>query len=228
MTARIDMEGKRFARLVVLRRGNSNAKGKAMWVCACDCGRLTEVLGTYLRTGVTKSCGCLRGEVGRATRELRTKHGFHGTPTYASWSAMNERCRNPKVKEYPRYGGRGIGICARWSDFANFLADMGERPTGMTLDRIDVNGDYEPGNCRWATDLEQARNRGTNVLLTYGGREQCITAWADELGMGVTTLRARLARGWDMEKIVQTPVMPYRPRSVQSVKLPQKQESIFQ
>lgn len=201
-----DIAGQRFASLVVVARAENNADGRATWLCRCDCGNETTVLGKSLRSGMTRSCGCLRAAVARKNKERNTKHGGSKSRTYASWSAMRERCLNPAVKEYPRYGGRGITICESWSDFANFLADMGERPAGKTLDRRDTQGNYTPDNCRWATPMEQGRNRTTNRVIEHKGESRCLAEWAQITGMGFGTLKGRLDLGWPIEKALSTPV----------------------
>ncbi len=121
------------------------------------------------------------------------------TPTYTCWRHMRDRCQNPKRHDYPNYGGRGIKVCERWADFINFFDDMGTRPRGMTIERIDNGGNYEPGNCRWATATEQARNRRTNVLLTIGGITMPIVSWAEKTGVPRKCIEQRIRRGFPAE-----------------------------
>lgn len=164
MSRLIDLCGQRFGRLHVCHRASQSDRGRAVWVCFCDCGRSVHVAGHKLRSGHTQSCGCLQTE--HSTRMGRSNrvhgHGSPGrhTPTYESWCAMRRRCNNHNAWEYGRYGGRGIDVCNRWDSFEKFLTDMGERPEGTTLDRYpDNDGNYEPGNCRWATPKQQAWHR---------------------------------------------------------------------
>lgn len=153
--------GERFGRLVVMRPEHPGRQ--STYIVRCDCGTEKIVQAQHLRNGHSQSCGCLRKEL---LLQIHTAHGSCTrevvTPTYTSWSAMKARCLRPGRENYKNYGGRGITVCDRWlgpNGFENFLADMGERPDGRTLDRIDGDGHYEPGNCRWATSSEQNRNR---------------------------------------------------------------------
>lgn len=162
-TKRPVLAGERFGRLSAISNIGVNGNLQRLWLCQCDCGENTTVAGAGLRSGNTQSCGCIRRE--RAIR-LGCERKTHGeattrTPEYYSWSAMKERCLNPRKDNYPRYGGRGILVCDRWrEDFEAFLADMGRRPSQRhTLDRIDTNGNYEPDNCQWSTPKQQANNR---------------------------------------------------------------------
>ena len=157
MTPPIDMIGQRFGRWAVLARAGSRYGRQPTWLCRCDCGTERIVLGASLRSGNSRSCRCLSREL-TAVRSKR--HGWHGTPTYCSWASMLTRCTNPRHDNFPNYGGREITVCDRWRNhFDAFLADMGPRPRGHTLDRIDPSGSYEPSNCRWASAATQSQNQ---------------------------------------------------------------------
>lgn len=202
-----DLSGECFGRLTVLARAE-NHKSHRMWKCHCQCGTLSVVRGSHLRRGTVLSCGCLRVDCGKAT----VRHGHsYGSLTYESWQAMMHRCSCPTFRWYHLYGGRGIRVCERWKVFENFLADMGERPSSEhSIDRYPNNdGNYEPGNCRWATQTEQRRNNRFNRMLTYQNETFCVSEWAERLGKNEGTLHSRLRQGWDDEKVLSTPIRAY-------------------
>lgn len=165
---------------------------KRCYECRCKCGAVRVVIATLLTNGRTKSCGCIKAVTSKLYH-FRS-HGHSKSPTYISWRQMLARCLNPNSDSYPYYGGRGIEICDRWQEsFENFLADMGERPPGMTLDRKNNNGDYEPGNCRWATPKQQNRNTKANRIITWRGRSQTLVEWSEEFDVPAGSLSGRIA-----------------------------------
>ena len=177
----------------------------AHWHVTCDCGTKKTSNGTDLRLGKINSCGC--GLVGRGFR-----HGGRYTPEYTIWCAMKDRCENPQNKSFPYYGGRGIKVCKQWQSFDNFLRDMGKRPRGKSIDRFpNNNGNYEPGNCRWATTDEQARNTRANVLITYQGQTRTAQEWATITGIDNSTICKRVKAGWAASDILRRP--SYAPRA---------------
>ena len=190
-----DLTGQRFGMLLVQTRAENSVLGKARWNCVCDCGKESIAVGVNLRNGHTISCGCFRSI---ATKMNETRHGHTvgrtTTPTYRSWVNMIQRCTNPKVKAHMYYGERGISYCERWSQFDNFLADMGECPAGMSIDRINNDGNYEPSNCRWATKEEQASNKRNNRFVEHDGKRMTIAQWSRHLGIHAGTLLGRVYR----------------------------------
>lgn len=192
-----DMTGSVHNRLTVVGFAGVSSKHHAMWVCVCECGSNTTVAGHALRSGSVKSCGCLRDEYGKK----RATHGatVNGmlTPEYTVWKGILSRCRD---KSNHLYGGRGIGICERWEkSFSAFLADMGPRPEGTSIERKDNDGNYEPGNCIWATNETQNRNKRQTKLFTVGGTTLCLKDWATKHGIKVTTLWYRIKSGMNIE-----------------------------
>ena len=204
----IDLTGRVFGRLTVLSFAGVGRNGHARWRVRCICGVEKVTSGQSLRAGNSTSCGCYQREVS-AIRGLTLNkvHGMHRAPTHDSWTCMLQRCNNPKNKDYKHYGARGITVCDRWRSFDNFLADMGERPEGKTLDRWpDKDGRYEPGNCRWATAREQAQNMRSNRLIEHAGETLCVAEWARRTNITVHCLRDRLAAGWAIETALTKPM----------------------
>lgn len=193
-----DMTGQTFGSLTVIGRDGTYRNTKqAAWLCQCRCGKQTRVCGNVLRRGLSKTCGCSHG--GRVT------HGKSGSPTWYAWVGMRQRCQNPNSPAYKHYGGRGIAVCERWQVFENFLEDMGERPMRLTLDRINNDGIYEPGNCRWATWSQQAlnqRRRRTMKFDTAKGSMN-IAEIAAEAGIHWQSAAYRVRSGYSPEELVK-------------------------
>ncbi len=201
-----DIEGQVFGRLKVL--GYAGSSNGARWYCRCICGNVTKNAFNHLNDGKILSCGCLGLE-----RRIKgcTKHGHSAgdkvSKTYGCWQGMLSRCYNDVSNfQFPNYGGRGIAVCERWHKFENFLADMGEKPKDLSLDRIDVNGNYEPTNCRWATMKTQQNNRRGNHFLTFCNKTQTIMQWSEEVGIGGSTIRYRIKKSWPIERALTEPV----------------------
>jgi hypothetical protein len=219
------MIGKKFGRLTVLagapRYVSPSRKCRhTQWLCRCDCGEVCTVRGVALRSKrkPTVSCGCLIKE---RTIEAQTEHGHsragQQTPTYVTWKNMRARCRKGH-KQSSNYFERGITVCERWQKFENFLSDMGEQPTDLTLDRIDNDGNYEPGNCRWDTMLKQQRNRSNNRWIECQGRKVTLSEARELTGISDRTLWYRLKRGWsDAEALL--PVGYKRPTAAGNLAL---------
>ena len=182
---------KKFEMLTVIRYADPFSS--EYFICRCECGTEKRIRVYPLLNKTTRSCGCLRRN-GVAAKN-RT-HGLAGTPAHRSWKAMLTRCTNSKNHKFPSYGGRGIKICDRWMKFENFYADMGDRPQGTTLDRIDVDGDYTPDNCQWATaDQQRFNKRGSSYVEAFGCRMN-VGRWAKMTGIHPGTIRDRINRGW--------------------------------
>lgn len=202
----VDLTGRRFGRLLVTSFSGINKQQHSTWNCICDCGTQCTVVGTKLTRGNTQSCGCLNRE---AVRAKNTTHGYSRHYLWNTYYKMLDRCHNPKSNLYERYGNRGITVCQRWRDsFADFIADMGDRPQNCTIDRIDNDGPYSPDNCRWATIAEQNRNTRQNHTLTYMNETLTITEWAARLNMSPGTIKSRLRYGWSTEQTLSTPIGP--------------------
>lgn len=183
----IDRTGQVFDRLTVTGRA-PNKKGRTMWECVCTCGNTTTIRGEHLRNNATQSCGCIK-------QEQRTKHDMSRSTEYSTWQGVKDRCINENNKYYKDYGGRGITVCDRWLEsFDNFFADMGKKPRGLTIDRIDNNAGYSPGNCRWATRKQQVDNRRNSILLTIDDETRCLKDWCRHLGVNYTTALSRIKK----------------------------------
>lgn len=197
--------GDRFGRLVVIGPAK-DVHNKIHYRCLCDCGVEKDVPGYSLLSGDAKSCGCYKNEV---LRDRVVTHGLSRTRTYQIWCAMKQRCYDTKSESYGRYGGRGISICERWREsFENFLADMGTCPSKKhSIDRTDTDGNYEPGNCRWATAKVQGNNTRRNVRFEYMGEMKTISEISDIVGIPYRTIYYRIfSYGWTPEKAYSTPV----------------------
>lgn len=180
----INIEGQKFNRWFV-KRLIGLKKRIVYWECVCECGTVREVGSFYLRSGASKSCGCLNVEIS-------TTHGLTNTLAYISWAKMKGRCLNPDHHAYDNYGGRGIKVCPEWMDFETFYKDMGDRHKGWSIERIDVNGDYSKENCRWATRKEQGQNRRNTVNIEVDGIINNVTQWSEKLGIAKHLITRRL------------------------------------
>jgi hypothetical protein len=190
--------GQQFGRLTVTGRAENSRTNHARWNCSCSCGGRTVAGGFELKSGHTRSCGCLRNET--AAKRFRA-HGMSGVREYVSYCSAKSRCTNPNAVGFANYGGRGVQF--RYSSFEQFFADLGERPEGMSLERIDNDGHYEPGNCRWATRLQQNNNQRRNRKVTAFGRTRTLAWWSRETGVPQLTIYKRLQAGWPPEKALK-------------------------
>lgn len=191
----INMIGEKIGKLTVVNR--SHKRGTfTYWECLCECSKKTIVRSDNLRSKHTKSCGCLKATSNGITKRYPYE--------YSSWGSMRRRCTNPKDKAYKDYGGRGIKVCNRWMfSFKNFIQDMGRKPKGYSIERINNNGNYEPSNCKWATQEEQNNNKRGGFrcrYLTFGGKTLNLVGWSRVTGLPYTTITKRLALGWSLEK----------------------------
>lgn len=191
---REDLSGHKFSRLHVICEAERK-NGRRQWNCICDCGNVAVVDHRALKSGSTVSCGCFRREF---TAMKMTTHGYAGrgrtARIYKVWAGMLARCQIQSASGYENYGGRGISVCKRWNEFENFLADMGEPAIGMTIERNDNNGNYEPENCRWATRLEQGENKRNNRVIDYAGASMTVAGWSRHLGISHSTLIESLSK----------------------------------
>lgn len=202
-----DITGMVFGYLTVLGLAESskNKHGNTCykWFCRCSCGKISVARSINLKSGNTTSCGCFRVKV--LTDRVKT-HGKSNSATYSTWSSMITRCTNKNELNFKYYGGRGVSVCGRWMcSFESFLEDMGERPPGCSIDRINNSGNYEPGNCRWSTRREQCRNKRSNKLITHCGVTKCLADWLDDFKLNRNIYEGRIRRGWtEIEAITST------------------------
>jgi hypothetical protein len=203
--------GKRFGKLTVINYAESRAqpsgKIRHRWVCLCDCGNISPSVSSsnLLKKNGTKSCGCVRNANAIAAV---VKHGMYRTPEYGAWCNLIARCYRKSHKSYPNYGGRGITVCERWrKSFINFIEDMGVRPSdNLSIDRIDNEKGYFPGNCKWRTSKEQTSNRRCNVNLTFNGMTKTLAQWAECTGISRSSLDKRIKNGWSTKDTLSAPV----------------------
>lgn len=203
--------GNKYNRWTVLSccRIKKANKERIYCTCICECGNTKDVSFDNLAPLKTISCGCHHKEV----MQLKRKHGYanKNISEYNSWCGMRDRCNNPKNNKYKNYGGRGIRVCERWDDFNLFLQDMGKKPLGRyTIERLDVNGNYEPSNCVWATDYIQFRNRTDNRWIEINGERKILSDWCRKYKISTSTVQVRLKCGWDIEKSIKTPVRAHK------------------
>lgn len=203
----INIVGQKFGRLTV-KSHLGRKHHTSMWRCKCDCGNVVDVQGGAIKNGSIKSCGCWQSD---RMAKLNLKHGFarNGVkvPEYKTWEGMRRRCENSADKSFPHYGGKGISVCDRWKDFQVFLSDIEPRPSPRhSLDRIDVNGNYEPSNCRWATASQQCRNKTTNRFIVFNGKPMTLVKASEKSGIPYKTLKSRLQKGWTDDRAINTPV----------------------
>jgi len=205
-----DITGKQFGRLTVLSFDHIG-RGGAYWLCRCECGEKPIVLSARLANGTTSSCGCLARDRWKASR---TTHGLSKHPLYTTWVGMHRRCYDEADDSYPRYGGRGIRVCDGWhgsGGLRSFISDMGPKPSRRhSIDRIDVNGQYEPGNCRWATAAVQGANKENTLRVDHEGSRVALSTVAHQHGLGVASLNWRVQNGWALEEALAVPMAPPR------------------
>ena len=209
----IDKRGRRYGRYTVVEYAGRRGKDHT-WLCRCDCGNARVVLGGPLAAGRSRSCGCAKSAAISMAQKTHGATHVNGlkreTVEYSTWIRMKERCYNPKSERYERYGGRGITVCSRWrNSFERFLEDMGPRPSRKhSLDRIRVNGHYEPGNCRWATETEQSRNKGNTLWVMWNGKRVSLAEVIENSGFALSSkvygaVYRKLKRGWSIERALR-------------------------
>lgn len=201
----IDLTGKTFNEFLVVRK-TIRRNGSLHWECMCSCGKTLEVSGSSLRLGTSKSCGCHRLKVNKLGLSRR-RHGMTRTKPYKSWAHMLERCNNSESKSYKDYGGRGITVCKKWEKFDGFWEDMQEGYSdGLTIDRIDVNGNYEKDNCKWSTHQEQSDNRRNTIMVTLNGETEKLSYFLEKYNKKRYQYYGRIRSGWSIEDALAKPI----------------------
>jgi hypothetical protein len=196
-----DLTNIRFGKLLAIKPIKKHDNSKYYWECICDCGNTKIIMSSNLLRGISTTCGCGKIKIGEKTR----KHGMAKTRIFKIWAGIRKRCTNSKCKTYPLYGGRGISISPRWDEFINFYNDMKDGYSdNLSLDRINPNGNYEPGNCRWATQKTQNRNRRNNNYISLNNEIKTLSEWAEISGVNSSAIRYRINNGWDTQKAIFT------------------------
>jgi len=197
-----DLTGMVFGRLTVINRSNKTTGSPYFWNCLCNCGNYNEVRSDRLINGQTTSCGCFRSESSsERVSILNTTHGLSNDDLYRTWQGMMSRCYNQNNEKYKDYGGRGITVCERWHDVRNFIEDIISKPENVTIDRKNVNGNYEPNNVQWASDKEQQNNKRNNVMVFFEGQKMTVTQAAEKSGIPRTTIFNRINSGKSDEEL---------------------------
>lgn len=213
-----NLVGKKFGRLTVIERAENGKHGDSRWLCLCECGNSKVILGSHLKRGKIRSCGCFQKEF---LEKCRTKHGKRHTKLYGIWAGIKRRCYNKNEKTYKHYGGRGIKMCDEWlnnfEEFYKWAMENGYSDKAnkyqCTIDRINNNDDYKPSNCRWVDQKKQNSNKRTNRIFEYNNQKKCLTEWSEITGISKSTIYRRLNKGWNIEKILSTPTLKTKHRS---------------
>lgn len=210
MSRLLDLTGQRFGRLTVASRADNGNDGSPRWLCKCDCGNVCTVRSSNLKRGQTQSCGCLRKDKAK----LNATHRMSRTRLYRIWCDMKNRCYNKNVNNYHSYGGRGVKVCDEWLDSSRFFewAKSSGYTDEMTIERIDIDGNYEPSNCKWITLKEQQWNKTTSHLIEIDGKTKCLREWCDEFRASYKTVHHRIkVLGWEPVRALTTPVRKHKP-----------------
>jgi hypothetical protein len=208
--------GTKYGALTLVEVTGRRQNNRVVYRWQCECGNEIFAHVQNIRLAKLPSCGCLTHSLKSEAR--RTSHGASLKrsslyPTWVAWQSMHWRCTNERRRDFPAYGGRGITVCPRWSSFPLFLSDMGARPIGGSLDRIDVNGNYEPGNCRWANATQQSNNKRNNRRIEFAGDDLTLSEWARKTHIPRDTLANRIDSGWELSRALNTPVMNRGPNT---------------